>query len=198
MPNASDIAWFKENFAKPITAAVAGTPFDLDMLTAIACQETGYIWQVLRRKNLSLDRTLALCVGDTLDANRGRSAFPKTKADLLAKPNGAAMFAIARQALVEVARYIPAFSNVATQPNKFCHGFGVFQYDLQFFLKDPNYFLQKKYERFDQTLRKCLEELNQAMRRMGPDWKSKSSLSDYEMACVAIAYNAGHFIPKED
>ena len=58
MPNASDIAWFKENFAKPITAAVAGTPFDLDMLTAIACQETGYIWQVLRRKNLPLDRTL--------------------------------------------------------------------------------------------------------------------------------------------
>ena len=161
MPNASDIAWFKENFAKPITAAVAGTPFDLDMLTAIACQETGYIWQVLRRKNLPLDRTLALCVGDTLDANRGRSAFPKTKADLLARPNGDAMFAIARQALVDVARYIPAFSNVAKQPNKFCHGFGVFQYDLQFFLKDPNYFLQKKYEQFDQTLRKCLEELNQ-------------------------------------
>jgi hypothetical protein len=34
------------------------------------------------------------------------------------------------------------------------------------------------------------------MQRMGPGWKSKTSLNDYEMACVAIAYNAGRFNPN--
>ena len=32
MPNAEDIRWFKQQFGKKIDAAVAGTPFDLDML----------------------------------------------------------------------------------------------------------------------------------------------------------------------
>src|SRR5439155_12016130 len=97
MPNADDILWFKQQFHREIEAAVQGTPFSLNMLTAVACQETGYIWQVLRKQQPSLGRILELCVGDTIDASGGRNAFPKTKADLVAKPNGQQMFAIARQ-----------------------------------------------------------------------------------------------------
>src|SRR5580765_1378307 len=91
------MAWFKGQFATRIQAGVAGTPFSVDMLTAIAVQETFEIWGNLY-KTLSVDEILKLCVGDTLDAPK-RSAFPTNKAALLAAPNGAAMFAIAREAL---------------------------------------------------------------------------------------------------
>jgi hypothetical protein len=165
------------------------------MLTAVASQETGYIWQVLRKQQLSLGRLLELCVGDTLDASGGRRAFPKTKAELVAKANGQQMFTIARQALVAMAQYINGYRSAAARPNKFCHGFGIFQYDLQFFLKDPDHFLQKRYADFDACLHKCLEELRAAMKRI--HWQDRTTLTDYEMACVAIAYNTGGFKPNK-
>ncbi len=198
MPNASDIQWFKETYHTRIEAGVANTPFDLDMLTALACQETGEVWPVLRKTQLTPQQILALCVGDTIDATpsgKGRRAFPKTKADLVAKPNGQAMFEVARKALVDMAEYISSYRKAAANPNKFCHGFGLFQYDLQFFLQDPDYFLQRRYEQLDQTLQKCLDELAAAMKKIG--WAQKQSLTDYEMACVAIAYNTGGFKPNK-
>lgn len=197
MPNAKDIDWFKQHFHEKINAAVQNTPFSLDMIVAIACQETGYIWQTLRdpKHNLTLDEILELCVGDTLDESGGRSAFPKTKDLLVAKPNGQQMFGIARQALTDMAKYIGGYQSVAARPNKFCHGFGVFQYDLQFFLKDPDYFLQKKYTDFDASLGKCIGELRSAMQRIG--WGHKTVLSDYEMAGAAIAYNTGRYTPSK-
>lgn len=191
MLKTDDIFWFKNQFFKQIETAIKGSPFNLDMITAIACQETGYIWQTLRKKSLGLDKILELCVGDTIDVDGGRRAFPKTKDDLLAKPDGTQMFHIARQALVDMAHYVSGYKKVAANPNKFCHGFGIFQYDLQFFLKDPGYFLQKRYADFNLSLQKCIEELHHAMKRI--HWENKKNLSDYEMACVAIAYNTGGF-----
>jgi hypothetical protein len=193
-----DVLWFKQQFHAPIEAAVAGTLFDVDMITAIACQETGYIWQRLRKKPLTLQQITALCVGDTIDARpggRGRRAFPRTKANLIARPNGQQMFNIARQALVDMARYIPEYRAAASNRNKFCHGFGVFQYDLQFFLSNPQYFLQRKYENFDDSLGRCVGELQSALQKLR--WQNKPSLSDYEMACVTIVYNTGGFHPRK-
>jgi hypothetical protein len=54
MPNADDIRWFKEQFHTESEAALRGTPFSLDMLTALACQETGSIWPILRKRDLSV------------------------------------------------------------------------------------------------------------------------------------------------
>lgn len=189
MPTAEDIRWFKEQFQAPITAAVVGTPFDVDMLVAIACQETGHIWSTLRRKAMPTAQILALCVGDTLDDTAGRRAFPRNKSDLIATPKGQQMFDIARRALVDMAVHIKGFTGVATNPNKFCHGFGVFQRDLQFFKVDPDYFLQRRYESFDATLAQCLGELNRGLRKLG--FENKASLSDMEFAFVAITYNTG-------
>jgi hypothetical protein len=195
MPNAEDIRWFKEQFHADIDAAVQGTPFDLDMLTALACQETGEIWPLLRKDpQLSVPQIVALCVGDTLDSDRGRRAFPKTKAELVQAANGPEMFNIARKALVDMAAHIKSYRPAASNPNKFVHGFGVWQYDLQFFLVDPQYFLQKKYEQLNQTLGKALGELRDALKKIG--FESKPSLTDFEMACVAIAYNTGGFNPQ--
>src|SRR5262245_47644057 len=123
MPNAGDIQWFKQQFAVDIRTATNGTPFDVDMLVAIACQETGHIWSLLRKKanpKLTRERILELCVGDTIDAKPsggGRKAFPKTKADLLRKPKGEEMFAIAREALEKMAPLVPGFSSAVANKN---------------------------------------------------------------------------------
>ncbi len=193
MPNADDVRWFKEKFADKIEAAIRDTPLSVDLIAAIALKETGYIWQVTRKKGLGLATVLQLCVGDTLDANRGRSAFPTTKDDLIARPNGHAMFAIARQALEDMAQHISGYGGAVNNPNKFCHGFGIFQYDLQFFVTDPDFFLQKRYGDFGVCLGKCLDELKRGLRKLGLE--NAPALSDFQMASLGIVYNAGRFDP---
>lgn len=195
MPDRSDILWFKTEFGPRIVPLLAGTPLTVDMIAAIACQETGHIWPLLRRENMATPRILALCVGDTLDADKGRRAFPRTKAELLARPNGDRMFAIARQALVEMAAKVPGYTGAAARPDKFCHGYGMFQCDLQFFLTDPDYFLERRYEHFEETLGKCLVELRHALRKLG--FQDRESLGDLELAAVGIAYNTGGFSPAK-
>jgi hypothetical protein len=189
MPNVEDMRWFKLHFRSRIEDAVRGLPFTVDLLTALACQETGEVWPILRKQQLSVQRILELCVGDTLDAAQGRRAFPRTKTELISVPNGQRMFDIARQALVDMATFVRSYQGAAAKPNKFCHGFGIFQFDLQFFKTEPDYFLQKRYADFDQCLQKCLGELQHA--RQGIGLGGKTSLTDFEQASVAIAYNIG-------
>ena len=196
MPNAQDVFWFKSEFEPRIEAQIAGTPFSVDMLAAFACQETGGIWPVLRKKDLPTARILELCVGDTIDASPtggGRRAFPKNKAELLSVPGGDRMFQLARQGLVDMAEHIAGYRGAASRPDKFCHGFGIFQLDLQFFKTQPDYFLERHYADFDLALARCIGELRSALRRLG--WQAKTSLSENEMAAVAIAYNTGGFNP---
>lgn len=182
------IVWFKATFGEKIKQAVQGTPFDINMLTAIALQETYYIWGNFY-KTETVETVLEICVGDTLDLPR-RKAFPKTKADLVAAPKGPEMFKVARAALEKVGQYNATFGKiVATYPNKFCHGYGIFQYDLQFFRTDPDYFLQKKWRSFDDCVGVCVKELKSASKRAYPGGKAK--LSAEEMTYVCIAYNKG-------
>jgi len=191
MPNVNDMRWFKLQFHQKIDAALQGTPFTIDFMTALACQESGEVWPILRKKDLSLDRIVELCVGDTLD---GRSAFPRSRAELESVPNGKRMFQIAREALVDMAQFINGYKEVAMKPNKFCHGFGVFQYDIQFFRnEDPDYFLERRYTNFEASLQKALGELRNATKKL--HLENKPKLSDLEMTHVAIAYNTGGFKP---
>ncbi|PSJ40907.1 hypothetical protein [Allosphingosinicella deserti] len=197
MVKTSDIAWFKSNFAGKMAQALEGSVFDVDMLTAIACQETGSLWAPMRQvPSLSPDRVVALCCGDTLDADKGRRAFPRTKADLLAVPRGQQMFDIARSALLDMAEHIPDYRFARTNPKKFSHGFGVFQYDLQFFLTDPDYFIEKKYESFDNALQRAIGELNRGLRKLR--LQDRSTITDREFCHVAIAYNTGGFNPAKE
>src|SRR3954463_10010390 len=193
MPTTDDVAWFKQQFKDKINTATAGTPFTLNMLAALACQESGEVWPILRKHQLSTQDILALCVGDTIDAP-GRGTFPETKAELVTTENGAQMFDIAHQALVDMAQHITAYQKIAQRANKFCHGFGIFQYDIQFFLDDPAFFLNKRYADFDACLSKVLGELSDAIKRA--KLQDKPILSDLEMAAVAIAYNTGSFKPS--
>lgn len=195
MPTSDDVRWLKTQFQGEFQQALAGTPLTVDFMAALACQETGEVWPLLRRAGLSPADVLALCVGDTLDSNRGRSAFPQTKTALVAVSNGQQMFDIARQALVDMASHVPSYRSAAAMPNKFCHGFGLFQRDLQFFVDDPDYFLNKDYEKLRNTLAQAIQELTRAVRRLG--FEGRASLSDLELCAVGIAYNTGGYKPAK-
>lgn len=197
MPTRSDILWFKQRFADRIVPALAGTPLTLDLVVALACQETGFVWSALRRAGLDEEALLALCVGDTLDARadgRGRKAFPRNRADLLARPRGAEMFAIARESLVAMAAHVRGYERAAANPDKFCRGFGLFQRDLQHFPKDPDYFLSRDWARFDRTLAHCVDTLKHGLRLLGVH--EAAHLGDERLAHVAIIYNTGRFRPS--
>jgi hypothetical protein len=185
------IKWFKTQFGAAVQQACRRTPYSLDMVAAIAMQETyADCWGPLyQTKPVSL--VLRLCVGDTLDAPN-RSAFPRTRADLVAAPGGQQMFDVARQALLEIAQYNRAYAGAAQNSNKFCHGFGIFQYDIQHFQTPANqsFFLQRGWYDFGQCLGKLIDALSAALARAYS--RSKTSLNDEEMMYVAVAYNAGH------
>lgn len=193
MSNADNIRWFKKTFGEQIEAEVAGTCFTVEMLVAVALQETGYIWGTLKDK-VDVPRLLYLCVGDTLDAPN-RSAFPRNRGELENHEHGKDMFKIGRQALLDMAQYIHSYRGAASNPNKFCHGYGIWQYDIQFFKTDPDYFLQKKWANLDEALGKCLGELKHAQQRAHLGGASKKLTND-EAARVAIAYNRGSYDPK--
>ncbi len=182
------IGWFKATFGQQVQDKVAGTPFTLNLVTALAMQETYYVWGNVY-KTIAVDELLKICVGDTLDAPN-RSAFPKNKAALLAHAGGPAMFNVARLALTNVGQYNAAYAEVAhMNPNKFCHGYGIVQYDLQFFKDDPDFFIQRQWYDFGICMDKCVKELKAALARAYHS--SKQQLNHDEMVYVAIAYNKG-------
>ena len=182
------VRWFKTQFGPAITVACRGTPYTLDMATAIAMQETySDCWGPIYRTKPASE-VLKLCVGDTLDAPN-RSAFPTSKAALLAVPSGSSMFDVARQALLDVAQVSRSYARVAQNPDKFCHGYGIFQYDIQFFKTDPSFFLTRGWYDMAECIKRLIKELDAACGRAYGT--RKSSLTDDEMMYVAIAYNHG-------
>jgi hypothetical protein len=187
MPIQDDITWFKQQFQDDIQTAIEDTPFRLELLIAIALQETGYLWRNIYKRE-TVAKTLELCVGDTIDSPR-RSAFPKNKTELLSVPKGDEMFKIAREALESIAPYNNGFKNAARNPDKFCRGFGIFQYDLQFFKVNPNFFLEKHWYDFNESLKRAVEELDDKL--ISTYGRNKTTLTDLEMVYVAIAYNTG-------
>ena len=183
------MGWFKSQFKEKIQEGIKDTPFSVDLLTAIATQETYYIWGKVY-KTLTVDEVLALCASDTIDASGGRDEFPRDKADLLTAPRGAEMFTIGREALKALGAHLPDFTKYGTDqfPEKFCRGYGIFQYDLQFYKDNPDFFLEKRWHDFDECLSLLLKELNGFFRKY---FSGHSSLTDKEMVYLAIAYNKG-------
>jgi hypothetical protein len=184
------MVWMNTTFGTGIEKAIAGTPFTKNLVIAIGIQETFYIWAELYKTGTP-EKVLSACVGDTLDFPRRASAWPKNRAELEAHAKGKEMFKIARAALEDIAK-IPhsGYQSVVKNPDKFCHGFGMFQYDIQFFEnEDPDYFLSKRWMTWDGTVGKGVAELTTQMR--GLYGKNKTVLTYDESVYVAIAYNQG-------
>ena len=74
-------AWMKAAFGDKATKAVENTPFDAELLYAIACQETAQRW-FLWIKKFDVTTIIERCVFDASGdvPNTLRSAFPKNKA----------------------------------------------------------------------------------------------------------------------
>lgn len=69
-----------------------------------------------------------------------------------------------------MAAKISAYQPALTNQNKFCHGYGIFQYDIQCFCNvDPDYFVRRDYEIFEQSRGKCLSELKAKKTKIGLD-----------------------------
>jgi hypothetical protein len=180
--------WMHTTFGADITAALAGTPISEKLVIAIGIQETYYLWAKMY-KTATPAEVLAVCVGDTIDYPRRKTAWPKNRAELEAHPKGKAMFKSARAALERLAKVNAGFAGPAKNPDKFCHGFGMFQYDIQFFKTDPDFFLKETWATWGGTLSRGVMELKDKMAGLyGP---GKTALSHDEAAFLAIAYNQG-------
>jgi hypothetical protein len=188
------IRWFKTTFAAQIRAQTKNTPFTISRLAAIAMQESyGDSWKfTYEDKSLQVLDVLRLCVGDTQDSPpRDPKAFPNNRQALEAytAADGKKMFQIARETLGDLCKFSPVYRAAIENPDKFAHAFGMFQYDIQYFsLGDADYFLSQKWGDFDQTLGKCLKELNDSMAYL---YRGQRTLTDDEFTYVAIGYNKG-------
>jgi hypothetical protein len=193
MPELKDgIHWFEKTLGSKIEGAIEQNTkisITLDLVTAIALQETYYLWAKFYSQ-LPLDQTLLLCVGDSLGGADGRSAFPASKAELLAAHDGGKMFNIARDSLKDIGKYRPEYKKkFDSDPDAFCHGFGIFQNDIQHYKSRPDFFLQKRWSDFDACLHRFIEEIEIA--QAGAGLGGKKDLTDEEKTFVAIVYNMG-------
>jgi hypothetical protein len=188
------MAWFKKTFGAQIQQGIQALPFSLDFLTAIAVQETFEVWGRLFAATPAkpLADILMICVGDPLDLVDGRGArsWPADRAALeaWAPPQGQQMFQIAHQALVGLSQVAPEYATWANNPDKFCHAYGIFQYDIGAFKTDAGYFLNKRWGDFALCLTKCLGELIDVKAQYYPN---ATTLTDTQLVYLAIAYNAG-------
>lgn len=178
-------AWFQESFRDEIERSLEGTPYKFPLVLAIAMQETSYMWMNYYKK-MPASEVLALCVGDTID---GRKVFPRSKRELLSAPKGDTVFSIAREALEQISQHDKAYARVAKNKDKFCHGFGIFQYDIQYFEVEPDFFLERKWHDFGECLKVLMTELRRASKAAFK--REKEELTPQEMTYIAIAYNAG-------
>lgn len=192
----SEISWFLSEFGDRVAEAVEDTPLSVPLLAGIGYQETGYIWSAIRKVTDSEEEFLLYCVGDTIDAysSTPRRAFPKNKTELVNHPRGEEMFEIARESLARIASAVSGYRSAARTKTKYCRGYGLFQYDLQYFKKDPDYFLSEGWKDFDACLGKALDELLEAAERLGLHDTQHLSASD--AAKIAIMYNTGRYRPQ--
>lgn len=179
--------WFKREFGSAVAKATEGSPFDLGFLASIAYKETGHICARARAKGLGVSGILALCVGDT----KRRMKFPVDRADLEGVAHGREVFLIARDALERVSLLSTSYERASRDPDAFCRGFGIFQYDLQFCKFEPEYFYERRYEEFGHSLDRCLKELRSKSVRLGLE--KRHHLTFDEKVMLAIAYNRGSY-----
>lgn len=148
-------SWMNTHFGDKVAAAVAGTPFEKELLYAIACQETAICWCRWINDHTP-DEILARCVFDASgDANGTRLAFPKNTMAFIDKyGHGLADMLIAE---ANATRALHGWG-----PKQWVYaGYGIFQYDIQAILTDSNFFEQKMWYRMDACLEKVINELKE-------------------------------------
>lgn len=146
--------WLLRNFAAQIEQAVQGTPLDADLVAAIACKETANVW-LHWIDRLSPAEVLARCVFDGSGDVPGtsRSAFPRNAADFRAAVGDALTDALIDEA--NETRKLRGFG-----PQRWLYkGYGLFQYDLQHFKTDPDFFRNRQWGDFGACIDRFMREM---------------------------------------
>lgn len=161
------VSWMKTNFHVEIAAAVQDTPFSIDHICGIGCQETAYFWLSFIDKH-SVPEVLARCVldasGDFPDTHR--SAFPKNTSVFRTRYGDEFTHMLIAEA--NITRHMRGFG----EKNWVYKGYGLFQYDLQYVTTDQSFFENKKWYHFSDCLSNAMKELKKKWTIHNDLWKS--------------------------
>jgi hypothetical protein len=157
-------AWMSSHFLADITAATQGTPVDANLVYAIACQETAPMW-LPWIGTMPPDQVLALCIFDASGDAPGtqRQAFPTNTAAFRSKYGDDLT-----QQLIGAANAMRERRNLP--PAQWIYkGYGIFQYDLQNIVDDPDFFKNHQWSDFRSCLDRLMSELKQKLTAAGGD-----------------------------
>lgn len=167
--------WLFQNFGAQIDAIVQGTPLDSNLVAAIACKETANVWlHWIDRLNAGdvLERCVFDGSGDVPGSSRG--AFPRNAAEFRAKVGDALT-----DMLIEEANETRKLRGYG--PQRWLYkGYGIFQYDLQHFETDPDFFRNREWR----TIESCLDRFMREMR-------DKLKAANGNLAEAVRRYNGG-------
>ncbi|MHA3772673.1 peptidase S8/S53 subtilisin kexin sedolisin [Verrucomicrobiota bacterium sgz303538] len=158
-------AWLKTHYGVQLVNAVQGTPFTVDNLCGIACQETAYFWLPFIDR-LSPEEVCARCVldgtGDVSGTEGDRNVFPRNAAEFRSRYGDSFT-----QMLIDEANKTRAL-HAGWSPKQWLYkGYGIFQYDLQFVAEDKEFFLSKLWYSFDECLKRVMQELTRTWNQHG-------------------------------
>ncbi|MDQ3281400.1 MAG: hypothetical protein M3Q69_08310 [Acidobacteriota bacterium] len=180
--------WMKGNFGTRIQTAVRGTPFSVDLLCGIACQETAIFWLSFL-KRLSPNEIVERCVfdasGDYPDTQR--SAFPRNTAAFRKRYGDE--FADMLIAEANATRRLRGFG-----PAQWVYkGYGLYQYDLQHVGIDEAFFREKQWYSFDICLDRAIRELNEKYKIHHDIWKTVRAYNGTGSRATEYANNVVQF-----
>ena len=152
------IPYLRKNFGDKVRKAVAGTPFDENHIYGIACQEMAIYW-LPWIKTHTPDQILSLCIGDatgdTQSTTGMRKAFPTNYYDFAGKAGKQ----VADMLVDEGKKYRVAKGFHDMPPTMLYKAYGIFQYDLQAYFDDKDFFDKKLWYNFDECLKRVIKEL---------------------------------------
>lgn len=183
------IRWMKDNFSNEMKKATNLTPFNIDILCGIACQETAYVWMSWISKKTP-EEILGLCVFDASGDFPGtkRSAFPKNTAAFQEKYGNDLS-----NLLISEANRSRKQRGLGAAPWVY-KGYGIYQYDLQHIEIDKSFFLQKKWYNYDECLKKVMSELIEKWERNKDMYKTIKAYNGSGPAAENYANNVMIFI----
>src|SRR5687767_7896776 len=154
------VRWLVQHFGDALRRSVEGTPFSVELVCGIACQETAFMWLPLVAAGVPPETVVARAIGDASGdaANTSRSAFPRNTAAFRAAFGDAFT-----DILIAEANESRALRGMG--PKQWVYkGYGIFQYDLQHVHADERFFRDRQWHDIEECLARVIRELTTKFR----------------------------------
>ncbi|MFT8718745.1 hypothetical protein [Acetobacter sp.] len=174
--------WLMETWGDVFRKRLLNTPFSSALLCAFACQESGYMWWTPLRKQYRPADLLRLLV---LDNVTPRNAFPRDTQTFLkdVRYGEIAQDLIAASDTSREVRRIKKTGNLL-------FGYGLFQYDLQNIVDDPDFWFKSMPGRGG-DVRGMWGDIGTSTDRFLKVLTKKYSVSGGDMDLAIARYNGG-------